>query len=292
MASKLRSGFGRTLREDRQNWPRHGQSFAAWDRQPPAKLASPDVRRLAGAMYDLARDVRQEVAPPARPEPCPLRHRADFAWEFLRRNPDYRLAWRRRDRGAGTAEVWGLEAAVDPEMPAQASAVCWRPEAAPAVVVTLAEAADRVVGVQVIARGWPVRHTREAAILMAPGGLQVRVRAGDFHRPLAVSAPLDEHFAVRVRTAVRLHRLLRGVPVAPDFSAVQARRLRQVLQALDGWRDGLTYRKIAQALFGARVVADEPWKTASVRDLTIRMVRQGRGLMQGGYRRFLETRPR
>jgi hypothetical protein len=56
------------------------------------------------------------------------------------------------------------------------------------------------------------------------------------------------------------------------------------LRALDGRLAGETYRGIARALFGApRVPAGPAWKTHDLRDRTIRLVRTGVDLMQGGY---------
>ena len=65
-------------------------------------------------------------------------------------------------------------------------------------------------------------------------------------------------------------------------------RLRQVLQALDGWLAGAPYREIAVALFGeARVEADWADPRDHLRDQVRRAVRRGRELMQGGYRTLL-----
>ncbi|MBS0220961.1 MAG: DUF2285 domain-containing protein [Proteobacteria bacterium] len=68
----------------------------------------------------------------------------------------------------------------------------------------------------------------------------------------------------------------------------RSRRLRHVLQALDGWRAGATYRQIGMALFGEeRVAAD--WSDARhhLFDRVRRAVHRGRSLMTGGYRLFL-----
>jgi hypothetical protein len=43
-------------------------------------------------------------------------------------------------------------------------------------------------------------------------------------------------------------------------------------------------------LFGARRLEHELWKTSSLRDTTIRLVRGGLALMQAGYRRLLRGR--
>jgi hypothetical protein len=57
-----------------------------------------------------------------------------------------------------------------------------------------------------------------------------------------------------------------------------------------GERRGATYRAIAEALFGPVRVSAESWKTASVRDNAIRLVRNGTKLMTGGYRDLLRGR--
>jgi hypothetical protein len=67
-----------------------------------------------------------------------------------------------------------------------------------------------------------------------------------------------------------------------------ARRLRQVLQALDGWLAGASYRDIAIALFGeTRVAADWGDPRKYLFDQVRRAVRRGRTLMDGGYRDLL-----
>jgi len=75
-------------------------------------------------------------------------------------------------------------------------------------------------------------------------------------------------------------------PRLPD--ADSRRRLRLVLQALDGWLAGAPQRDIAAALFGpARVEADWRDPRDHLRDRVRRAIRRGRGLMEGGYRTLL-----
>ncbi len=64
-------------------------------------------------------------------------------------------------------------------------------------------------------------------------------------------------------------------------------RLVNTFRALDGHLSGASYRVIAECLFGSVRVDAEPWKSSSVRDATIRLVRNGVALMRGGYRKFL-----
>lgn len=65
-----------------------------------------------------------------------------------------------------------------------------------------------------------------------------------------------------------------------------------MLQAVDGRMSGASYREIADAIFGAARVADDPWKTSPLRDATIDLVKDGLSLIAGGYRRLLRRRRR
>jgi hypothetical protein len=60
-----------------------------------------------------------------------------------------------------------------------------------------------------------------------------------------------------------------------------------MLRALDGHLAKASYREIAEALFGAHRLQHEAWKTSSLRDRTIRLVRGGVALMRTGYRKLL-----
>jgi len=64
-------------------------------------------------------------------------------------------------------------------------------------------------------------------------------------------------------------------------------RLVSMVRALDGHLAEASYREIAQVLFGARRVEGEMWKTSSLCDRTIRLVKGGLALMRAGYRKLL-----
>lgn len=112
-------------------------------------------------------------------------------------------------------------------------------------------------------------------------------QAGD--GPLAAVILLDELAPHRAEAALRFWRLLRDnkrphrAEHPPDL-----RRVFSLLRALDGYLGGASYRMIAERLFGKARVAADLWKTASLRDATIRLVRGGVALMRGGYRKFLK----
>ena len=109
--------------------------------------------------------------------------------------------------------------------------------------------------------------------------------------PSAVVIPLDADFAVRADAALRLWRLItRQLRGHPPYRLTQQRRYRLALalRALDGRLAGESYRAIAAGLFGdARVPAGPGWRTHDLRDRTIRLVRSGMELMQGGYLNLL-----
>ncbi|HEX2581548.1 MAG TPA: DUF2285 domain-containing protein [Dongiaceae bacterium] len=71
--------------------------------------------------------------------------------------------------------------------------------------------------------------------------------------------------------------------------APRSRRLRLILQALDGHLAGAAYREIAITLFGQKRV-QEDWTPANrcLFDQTYRLVQRGLYLMCEGYRQFLQ----
>lgn len=63
-----------------------------------------------------------------------------------------------------------------------------------------------------------------------------------------------------------------------------------MLRAADGRQAGAAHREIANALYGIARVAAEPWKTSSLRDTTMRLVRDGKAMIEGGYLGLLAPR--
>jgi len=113
---------------------------------------------------------------------------------------------------------------------------------------------------------------------------------GPVPRSPAVILPLDQLLSLRIAEVVRLSRSLAGRDPgrsSAQLSKPQKNRHILALQAIDGRREGASYRVIAHALFGAQEVSQRGWKTHDLRDRTIRLVRFGMGMMQDGYRRLL-----
>ncbi len=107
--------------------------------------------------------------------------------------------------------------------------------------------------------------------------------------PLAAVIPLDRDGLDRIDALSRLYRALYRLPVPPDrrLTTQQRRRLRNMLRAADGRSHGAGYREIAEALYGAASVAVYPWKSSPLRDSTMDLVRDGRAMIAGGYRKLL-----
>lgn len=149
---------------------------------------------------------------------------------------------------------------------------------------------------------WP----GETIIREYPDGVHMMLRDGRLgHRlwtrarpatgaPLAVLLPFDETTSHRAEAALRFWRHIRKGKVTdePKFANQRLARLCTCLRATDAWLDGASYRTIATALFGPRRVEREVWRTASLRDTTIRLVRDGVRLMRGGYLDLLRRRGR
>lgn len=108
-------------------------------------------------------------------------------------------------------------------------------------------------------------------------------------QPLAALVPLDADAPDRLEALARLIRGLHRPPPPPDtrLTAQRRRRLKHMLQAVDGKASGASYREIAEVIFGACRVASDPWKTSALRDAAIRLVRDGRRMIDGDYRRLL-----
>ena len=127
---------------------------------------------------------------------------------------------------------------------------------------------------------------------------QARILAllGSGQSPFALPTaliPFDDQILDRMSAADRLIRHGQGRR-APDtrLTTQKRKRLVQMLRAADARADGASHRQIAEALFGRRRVRAELWHESSLRYATLRLVRDGVALIDGGYRDLLRIRRR
>nr|WP_207621331.1 MULTISPECIES: DUF2285 domain-containing protein [Chelativorans] len=112
--------------------------------------------------------------------------------------------------------------------------------------------------------------------------------------PLAALVLLDADALDRLAEIERFWRALIGRPLPADrrLTVQQRRKLRLMLQAVDGRAEQASLREIAEVLFGPSRIAEHPWKTSPWRGRVNRLVRDGRAMISGGYRRLLRQRRR
>ncbi len=111
--------------------------------------------------------------------------------------------------------------------------------------------------------------------------------------PLAVMIPLDDHAFDRFEAALRLLRTLHGRPTCDErMTPEQRRRLRLILRAVDARASGASLLAIAETLFGRHLVTSTEWDGSSFRANVYRLIRDGRSMIDGGYRSLFRCRRR
>lgn len=246
--------------------------------------------------------------------------RADWAWEALRRNPEFRNSWHDAQRHFEIVEEhddlrvidcvgdnhplgrWGCLYADPPDHDASSATVFWHPQRYSSVLPV--QAFDESTDVQTTMFRLHEMNCATTLLLTDDGlqhmfvkdgghGFQLAISGASLLRPvhLLADAVLDPKDVGLRLAAVQCFNDLRatGHLVPSHFPAEPASpRLRFVMQALDGALAGASHREIAVALFGAARV-EEDWNSHSayLRDRVRRAVKRGRALMNGGYLNFL-----
>lgn len=175
----------------------------------------------------------------------------------------------------------------------------WRPETCPHVLPVTAVSADSSarfsLGTLHHSTTLLVLPDDSQHLLACDRGrtLQLAVQGSSLLEPVNLRTDaLVEARRLRARLAAleRLNALVNTQRLPDHLFPIdpRSRRLRHVLQALDGFLAGATYREIAGALFGeARVLADWSDARRHLFDHVRRAVQRGRCLMNGGYRSLL-----
>ncbi|MES2251647.1 MAG: DUF2285 domain-containing protein [Pseudomonadota bacterium] len=233
-----------------------------------------------------------------------------LAWEYLRRNPHYRAVYDRHARGsddeAGHAARWGLRLLEDPARDARQAQPAWLPDpdGLPELHPDAAAASDApVFALWRMPGRKQLAHDGQRLLLTAyrpEGTLRAAVSPALEHgmayaHGLAAGARLRERWRAAAATMERIDGYYgRDASLAGTHARAHGRPDRiallhmRSLQTLDGLHAGATQREIAQALFGAAVVAERWHDLGELRAQVRRLARRGRALMDGGYRRLLQ----
>lgn len=246
---------------------------------------------------------------------------SDWAWEFLRRNPDYRHDWLgavprtlpvvtlkdgtqllRLRRRYPRAEAWGLYAFADPHGAARTAPVFWLPTALRRTVRARgsgAQTPDREARLHLsdfrVERSALAGGDGETTVLLKGNGGFVALAVHDLPAaaapvPLVFELGRLDDLTVQTDCLKMLQRFADPAKAAAPASVFGSDdKLRHALMALDGFLAGKTYRQIAMTIFGEVRVAEE-WGAGneSFKDRTRRLVARGRELMQGGYRSLMQ----
>lgn len=267
---------------------------------------------LSGDMVDWTRDETYDYT--AR-----LADRG-WAWEWLRRNPDFRAAWKDARLhygiagydGATTLLVsqsdtprlleWGCLYCSPPEEDARVASVFWSPEVCSSVLKLHAFPSKA----QVEATSFFLRDIACPSVLLEmPNGaqhllfgdtgrnLQLVIEGEDVLRPVCLltdGAPGKALASGQLRSLLCFNDLrLSGRLYDSHFQReLSSQRLRLVLRILDGSLAGASHRQIAQIVF-ADEFTTERWYAPGrpLRDRVRRAIYRGHQLMHKGYRDFL-----
>jgi hypothetical protein len=244
----------------------------------------------------------------------------DLAWEFLRRNPDFRNFWHsyrsgtadpasNESRYAGVRDVpyvqearkWGLLNLPSPDQDARSATVFWDPAACRRVIHTFAIPAGSPAfapfNVTEVAadKSMVVDHENVAHVVLRRGDARLQIAISGAHivsRVVLLTEAIIPfcEIGTRFEALERLSRICdQNVTTAKRVNTVGSiKRLSTILQATDARLAGATHREIAVALFGLRWVAQD-WRNhdGCLRGRTRRAVARGLTLLRGGYRSLL-----
>lgn len=225
-----------------------------------------------------------------------------LAWEYLRRNPEYRRVWQRhRRRPQHEAHRWGLRLLEDPTRDARDAHPDWFPD--PSSVVQVYPDADPTTDA-LLFQLWRIpgrKHlTHDGKRLVLTTQLVDRMLR------MTISPALEDGmaYAYAVRAGCQLRECWRAIEVElaaldPATATVERTALAtgrpgrtsilhmRTLQALDGTLAGASQRGVAEVLYGITAVAERWYEDGDLRAQVRRLIRRGQTLMDGGYQRLL-----
>ncbi|WP_454918752.1 DUF2285 domain-containing protein [Xanthobacter sediminis] len=142
--------------------------------------------------------------------------------------------------------------------------------------------------------GEPAGDGFHATVTDGDGDHRLWFPEGDPAIAMAALIPFDAHFLWRMRSAMRLKRRLDGKPAGPwpreqRLTAFQLRQAALMLRAWDGVASGASRRQVAGLLLNPDVerLRALDWKSTPERKRLGRLLTAARGMIEGGYLRWL-----
>lgn len=219
-----------------------------------------------------------------------------LAWEYLRRNPDYRHDWLHHRRSPDAAQRWGLRALEDPSLDARDAYPTWFPDHAS--VIQLHPDADPPPGAVAFAfwRLAGYKHLihdgqRLTLTIHRPGRRLRFVLAPGLEDGMAfVHAVRSGATSSLPHLAASLSFVTDNASLATVLGRPSANALLELhtLQALDATLAGASLRSTAEGLFGGATVAADWHADSALRARVRRLTRRGKALMRGGYRELAQ----
>lgn len=215
-----------------------------------------------------------------------------LAWEYLRRNEQYRRDWHERDRR--DPSQWWLKAFEDPVLDARVIEPLWAIQPPLLHLVSIAEGPDAprldlwACGCRVVHDGQHLRATLAIPAACVRIALCPRLAQGGcyaYRLPAGRAAQAARAAALQAAEALEQE--------IPSAVARPARRMELVsmrtLALLDALRAGASERDMGVLLFGAARVMSEWSPESALRAQVRHLIRRGRALVAGGYRKLLGT---
>jgi hypothetical protein len=223
-----------------------------------------------------------------------------LAWEYLRRNPNYRSLYSQRHPSPPDAEQWHCRRFEDPTRDARHAQLESLSDEEFALELTLFPASVGCTKFSI----WRISGIK--ALTRTPTGWRLTIRDGTQLWRLSLNDQLidGQSFAFQISGGSDPQRYLRlmsrinawmtprhrpkrssiAVSFRPSREAVLHMR---TLQAMDSSAAGASHKETAEALFGADDVWQRWGKDSELRSQIRRLLRRGCTLANGNYRRLL-----
>ena len=224
---------------------------------------------------------------------------AALAWEYLRRNADYRASLQANTADHDSLLVrWGLAGPEDPHLDARDAQPLWRPRPRdePRIIPVDEDRATLRFDVWAIPGQKLLCHDGRRLILeCAHRGERISIAVDlELEHDMAFGYVVAARSASAWRAARRVDGMITSgdeltVPALATAASRNAIAHMHTLQAFDGARAGASQREVARCLFGVERVSLEWTPDSELRARTRHYFSRGRAFVHGGYRRLVQA---